>query len=698
MSNRTFLIEIGLEEMPARFITDAMNQLEEKMTDWLGENRLNYTSVEAFSTPRRLAVLVSDLAEKQDDRSEEAKGPSKKIALDDEGNWSKAAQGFARGQKCDVNDLYFKDVKGEEYVFVTRFIPGKASIQLLSELHELISGLTFPKNMRWGSGSLRYVRPIKWVAALFGNEIVDMNAAGVQASNVTYGHRFLGDRSIIEEASDYRFALLKEHVLADPVERKQAIRKQLEELAASEGWVIPIDEDLLEEVNNLVEYPTVLYGTFDESFLRVPDDVLVTSMKEHQRYFPVQDSSGNLLPYFVTVRNGDHRHLENVQKGNEKVLRARLADSEFFFNEDLKLDIDEAAGKLENVVYHEELGSIGDKVRRVKTLALTIADRLNLGEQEKKTVERAAQLSKFDLVTHMVDEFPELEGRMGEVYAEKAGESSEVTSAIREHYLPRHGKDDLPGSAVSAVISVADKLDTVVTSFGIGQIPTGSQDPHGLRRLTAGAVAVLHDRKWNLELPSLFDDALSVCEQRGILKRSPEEVKEDLLSFARLRIKTLLQERGVRYDMIEAVLSAELARVDTLVEKGVFLTEKAENSPEFKGAVEAFSRVTNIASKAADSDKGPVSDLFEKEEERELFEKTAEVKVLVKTAREDGNPAGEFEALRKLEPAIHTYFDNIMVMAKDEAVKKNRLAQMKQTAELILSFADFQAVVFHSES
>ncbi|PYZ98676.1 glycine--tRNA ligase subunit beta [Alteribacter lacisalsi] len=698
MSNhRTFLLEIGLEEMPARFITDAMNQLKDKMASWLNDNRLSYSSVEAFSTPRRLAVLVHELSEKQEDRSEEAKGPSKKIALDGEGNWSKAAQGFARGQKSQVDDLYFKDVKGEEYVFVTRFIPGKAAIQLLGELETLITGLTFPKNMRWGSSTLRYVRPVKWLTAMFGDEIVNLNAAGIQSSNVTFGHRFLGDRTVIVTASDYRMSLMKEHVLADAGERKEAIRKQIAQLSSSEGWHVPVDEELLEEVNNLVEYPTVLYGTFDESFLRVPDDVLITSMKEHQRYFPVKDEAGSLLPYFVTVRNGDHRHLENVQKGNEKVLRARLADSEFFFNEDLKLNIEDAVKKLENVVYHEELGSIGDKVRRIKSLALVLANRLDLSEEERSAIDRAARLSKFDLVTHMVGEFPELEGRMGEVYAGHAGESAEVATAIREHYLPRHAKDDLPTSAVSAVISIADKLDTVVTSFGIGQIPTGSQDPHGLRRLTAGVVTVLLDQKWDVKLPELFDDALAAAEQWGILKRDREDVRDDLLSFAKLRVKTLLQEHGVRYDMIEAVLSADLARVDTLIEKGVFLTVEADKNPDFKGVVEAFSRVTNIASKADQDHKGPDTDLFEKEEERVLFEKTNEVRDQVESARSKGDPAGEFNSLKQLVPAIHAYFDNIMVMSENEAVKKNRLSQMKKASELILSFADFQAVVFHSE-
>ncbi|WP_026689210.1 glycine--tRNA ligase subunit beta [Alteribacter aurantiacus] len=694
MSNRTFLLEIGLEEMPARFVTDAMNQLEKKMEEWLTENRLAFEQILPFSTPRRLAVMVEGLSEKQEDQSAEAKGPSKKIALDAEGNWSKAAQGFARGQQVAVDDLYFKELKGEEYVFVNKFTEGKSTLQLLSEVDQLLTSISFPKNMRWGSGKLRYVRPIKWLIGLFGDEIIDFTIAGVQSSNVTTGHRFLGQSTVVEHASDYRETLLKEHVICDPKERKDAIKKQIEQLAETEGWQVPVDEDLLEEVTNLVEYPTVLHGTFDEKFLHVPDDVLITSMREHQRYFPVLNDKDELLPFFITVRNGDHRHLENVQKGNEKVLRARLADSEFFYKEDLKTNIDDAAKRLENVVYHEELGSIGDKVRRIKDLSRRLGNKLNVNEQDVKTIERAAQLSKFDLVTHMVGEFPELEGRMGQEYAEKAGETKEVAEAIREHYLPRHAKDQFPTRLESAVLSVADKLDTVVTSFGIGQIPTGSQDPHGLRRQTAAIIAILLDRKWEIELPELFDEALSLCEQRGLLKRNAEDVKADLMEFAELRIKNVLQEKQVRYDMIEAVLSSGITRVDVLVEKGQFLTEQAKKE-EFKPLVEAFSRVTNISKKAEFA--SVKKELFKQPEEEELYNKLHAVRGEVASAKQQGDVEKEFTALAQLEPAIHEYFDNIMVMTEDAELKQNRLSQMKETSDVILSFADFQSVVFHSE-
>lgn len=336
MSKRDLLLEIGLEELPARFVTASMKQLSDKVQQWLTEKAIEFGTVEAFSTPRRLAVLVKDVEESQKDIEEEAKGPAKKIALDSEGNWSKAALGFVRGQGMTSEDIYFKELKGVEYVHVNKFIKGQQTVQLLSELAEIISGMTFPKNMRWANQELRFVRPIKWLIALFGNEIVPFSIADVETGRETKGHRFLGNSAIIEQPQRYEDTLKEQFVMADPDKRRQVILDQIKELEQEKGWIIPVDEDLLEEVNNLVEYPTVLFGHFEEEFLELPAEVLITSMKEHQRYFPVKDQEGNLLAYFVTVRNGDDRHLDKVSKGNEKVLRARLSDAAFFYKEDQK--------------------------------------------------------------------------------------------------------------------------------------------------------------------------------------------------------------------------------------------------------------------------------------------------------------------------------------------------------------------------
>lgn len=696
MNKGNFLLEIGLEEMPARFVSNSMDQLAEKVEAWLLEHRLSYDAVKKYSSPRRLAIFIEGLGEKQDNIEEEAKGPSKKIAMDESGNWTKAAQGFARGQGVDVSDLYTKELKGDEYVFAKKFIEGQPTEVLLKKLKDVITGLQFPKNMKWGSQQLRFVRPIKWLVALYGGKVIPFEIAGVHTNNTTLGHRFLGGFTALMTANDYVNVLMGEYVLVDPVERKQAILAQIEELATIEGWNIPIDEDLLEEVTNLVEYPTVLYGSFNERFLNIPEEVLITSMREHQRYFPVKDKSGQLLPYFITVRNGDHRHLDNVRKGNEKVLSARLADAEFFYQEDLKKPLEERLKRLEAIVYHIELGSMGDKVRRIKELALTIGKDLELTGEVLAKVERASLLSKADLVTHMVGEFPELEGRMGEEYALKSGEDIDVARAIYEHYLPKQAGDELPSTDIGAIISVADKLDTVVSSFGIGLIPTGSQDPHGLRRQTAGIIQVFLSHGWDLNLLQLIDDSIELMEKRGLLKRDRESVKEDLVNFIKLRLKTLLQERGVRYDVVDAVLQTDVGQVKVLVNKAHFLQEKIGSS-QFKTVVEAFSRVKNIAKKAV-ADSGAVdSSLFTNEQEAALYTLVQEVKGKVENNLKAGEISAAYEELTRLVPVINEYFDHTMVMIEDSTLKNNRLKQMVETSKLITTFADFQAIVFHSE-
>ncbi len=437
MSKQDLLLEIGLEEMPARFLNDSMVQLGEKLTGWLKEKNITHGEVKLFNTPRRLAVFVKDVAEKQDDIKEEAKGPAKKIALDADGNWTKAAIGFSKGQGADVKDLYIKEVKGTEYVFVQKFQAGQETKSLLPELSGLVTSLHFPKNMRWGNEDLRYIRPIKWIVALYGQDVIPFSITNVESGRTTQGHRFLGHEVSIELPSAYEEQLKEQHVIADPNARKQMIQSQLEAMAAENNWSIPVDEDLLDEVNHLVEYPTALYGSFESEFLSIPEEVLVTTMKEHQRYFPVKDKNGELLPHFITVRNGNSHAIENVARGNEKVLRARLSDASFFYKEDQKLNIDANVKKLENIVFHEELGSLADKVRRVTSIAEKLAGRLQADEDTLKHVKRAAEISKFDLVTHMIYEFPELQGIMGEKYARMLGEDEAVAAAVNEHYMPR---------------------------------------------------------------------------------------------------------------------------------------------------------------------------------------------------------------------------------------------------------------------
>ncbi len=480
--SRTILLEIGTEEMPARFVAEAAEQLKDKVSKWLTAQRIPYGEVMTFETPRRFTVLIKDVQEQQEDSNEELRGPARKIAVDEEGNWSKAALGFARGKSLSPDDLYLQEVGGVEYVFARKHEAGRPTVELLPELGNIITGLTFPKNMKWGSYELKFVRPIRWIVALYGTDIIPLEITGVKAGKETQGHRFLGQQTTIERPEDYARKLAEQYVLVEPEERKQRILSQIKELETARGWTVPLDEDLLDEVVHLVEYPTALFGSFEEEYLQIPRQVLVTSMREHQRYFPVENEQGELLPHFVTVRNGDDRDIEIVARGNEKVLRARLSDARFFYEEDQKMKIEEALQRLETVVFHEELGTIGDKIHRVQDTAMQIAQKIGTNAEDRKKLQRAAEISKFDLVSLMVYEFPELQGIMGERYARLLGEDEEVAKAIFEHYLPRFAGDILPETIAGALLSIADKLDTITGCFAIGIIPTGSQDPYALRR------------------------------------------------------------------------------------------------------------------------------------------------------------------------------------------------------------------------
>ncbi len=691
MSKRDLLLEIGTEEMPARFIAGAAAQLKEKVEKWLQTERIPFEQITSYESPRRLAVLVGGVAEKQPDRNEEAKGPARKIAQDETGAWSKAAQGFARSNGVEVDQLYFKDVNGVEYVFARKSEAGKETIQLLPALADVIAGMNFPKNMRWGAYELKYVRPIRWLVALFGQDLVDMEIAGVKTDRTTRGHRFLGEEVVLQTPADYASLLGEQFVMVDPEKRRSSIVDQIKQLEREKGWHIPIDEGLLEEVVHLVEYPTVLFGTFDKAFLAIPREVLVTSMREHQRYFPVEDASGNLLNYFVTVRNGDSRALENVAKGNEKVLRARLSDARFFYEEDQKLSIEHCLKRLESIVYHEELGTVGDKVRRNRKNAATLSQLLALSETEVQQVDRIAEIAKFDLVTNMVGEFPELQGIMGEDYARKAGESDTVARGVFEHYLPRFAGDQLPQTAAGAVVSIADKLDTIVGFFSIGIIPTGSQDPYGLRRMAAGIVSLLLDRGWKLSLSQLWDMALETYAAQGVQKRPAEDVKRDLADFFVLRLKNVLQEEQIRYDVSDAVLAADITLVPQVLSKAKALMD-AVKADDFKLTVEQFNRVNNLAQKAENDSID--ENLFAEEVERALYQAYLSVQHEVNSLQEQADQAKVLSTLSSLREPIKAFFDGVMVMADDQAIRQNRLGLLLRLSRLIYSYADFSKIVF----
>ncbi|MBD2844441.1 glycine--tRNA ligase subunit beta [Paenibacillus sp. IB182496] len=690
------LLEIGMEEIPARFVRGAMNQLKEKVGAWLSDSRIGHGELEAFGTPRRIAVIARQVADKQSDIDEEVKGPSRKIAVDAEGAWSKAALGFARSQGVEPGELIFKELQGVEYVYARRRSAGLASEALLPEgLTSLIRGMSFPKNMRWGSNELRFVRPIRWLTALYGETIVPLEIAGVTSGNVTRGHRFLGQETKIDRPSHYVERLRQQHVIADVAEREALIQEQIRALAQEKGWHIEIKEDLLEEVLFLVETPSVLFGQFDPSFLHIPQEVLITSMREHQRYFPVKDDNGALLPYFVTVRNGNRTALETVARGNEKVLRARLSDAKFFYAEDQKLPIADALVKLESIVYHEELGSTADKVRRVVAIADRLAELSGADQTQASDIHRAAAICKFDLVTQMVYEFPELQGIMGEDYARKAGEREAVARAVFEHYQPRFSGDSAPASVVGAIVGIADKLDTIAGCFAIGIVPTGSQDPYGLRRQAAGIVQTIITHGFAFRLDALFELALDVHAGRG-LKRERTDIAKELHDFFGLRVKTMLADHGIRYDVVDAVMSVGFDNLRMTVERAsaVFAQASGEEREQFKLVVDAFNRVANLAAK----DEGAAVDpaLFVEQEERHLYTRWQSTSEQVNAALDEGDAAEALLRLASLRSAVTAYFDRVMVMAEDAAVRANRLALLAAVASDIAKLADFSKLVWQA--
>ncbi|WP_145947472.1 glycine--tRNA ligase subunit beta [Paenibacillus sp. Y412MC10] len=690
--SKDLLFEIGLEEVPARFLRAAMEQLEERMVKWLEQSRIAHGEVHSYATPRRLAVLVKSVAEKQEDVQEEVKGPSRKIALDENGNWSKAALGFARGQGVDPEQFTFKELNGVEYIYVTKSSNGVETSALLSEaLLGILSSMTFPKHMRWGSYEYKFIRPIRWITALFGTDVIDLEVTGVKSGSVTRGHRFLGTEAVVPEAGVYQEVLRGQHVIVDVKEREGMILEQIESLAAEKNWTIAVKDDLLEEVLYLVETPTVLFGTFDPSFLNIPQEVLITSMREHQRYFPVLDSQGQLLPFFVTVRNGDKRSLDVIAKGNEKVLRARLSDAKFFYEEDQKLEIKDALSKLESIVFHEEIGTVGDKVRRIRRIADQIGEALQISGTDSESVSRAADICKFDLVTQMVYEFPELQGVMGEDYARKAGEREDVAKAVFEHYQPRSASDDVPSSLVGSIVSIADKIDTIVGCFSIGIIPTGSQDPYALRRQSQGIVQILLAKQMPLTLSQLFDIALGVHAELRSLDRQPDDIRKDLVEFFGLRVKKLLSET-LRYDVVDAVISAGFDDVISVVSRGEALMQAVNSGDDFKTTVESFNRVSNLAAKAG---KAEVQEpLFVEEAESNLFRAWQSITADYHAALSEREGAKALALLADIKEAVTKFFDSVMVMAEDERVRANRLGLLASIDRDLKQFADFNKLVW----
>jgi glycyl-tRNA synthetase beta chain len=686
---RDFLFEIGTEEIPARFMKPALEQLKSRAEELFAEARLDWKSLATYGTPRRLALYMGDLAEQQRDLTLEIKGPAKKAAFDSEGKPTRAALGFATSRGVKVEDLIVKDTGSGEYVFALVQEIGKPALEVLPEiLPKLVMGLHFPKPMRWADQEIRFARPIHWLVSLYGREVVPLQLGSIVSGRLTYGHRFLHPAAIsLKEPREYFPSLEKAWVIVQQEKRQQIILEQITGLASSVAGRVETDPDLLGEVTFLLEYPTSFLGDFAGSFLELPEEVIITPMQEHQRYFPVRDWEGRLLPKFIAVRNGTEEYLDQVREGNEKVLAARLADAHFFFQEDLKEPLADRVEKLKTVVFQEKLGTVYEKTERLQQLVMYIGKKLGWSPSIIGTAMRGAFLAKADLVTNMVNEFPELEGIMGGYYAQSS-EGQEVAQGIREHYLPRFAGDALPSTLPGLAISIADKIDTIVGCFLAGLIPTGSQDPYALRRQSLGICHMILEKELPLSLKELVDRACHLFHCQG---GEGTPLKEEVLQFFQQRLENILQEeKHFSYDVIAAVLGAGWdLPVETL--RRAEAVQSFREEPAFGSLITAFTRAANLAQKATVTGIDP--ELFQEEVERELYGSLETAGRVAEKKLEAKDYRGVLQAIAALREPIDDFFDGVLVMAQDEKLKQNRLSLLKGIVDLTLRVADLSQLV-----
>ena len=680
---KDLLFEIGAEEIPAGFMPNILGQLKQLAETKLNDAHLPFESIATYGTPRRLALIVKGLADTSAEISERHKGPSASIAYDADGNATKAAIGFARGKGLDVADLVVED----GYIYAETKTAGVPAKDIVTDmLPQLITGLNFPKSMHWGNLDAKFVRPVRWLVALLDEEVIPVEFATVKSGNVTRGHRFLGaDEITIKNAASYVDTLKENFVMVDQDARRELISKQLHDIAASKNASIVWDDDLLEEINYLVEWPTALCGGFEESYLALPDAAIITPMKDHQRYFPLVDQEGKLLPMFLTVRNGSDHSIEVVQAGNERVLRARLDDAKFFFNEDRKKPLIDRQDGLTKIVFQEGLGNLADKTERLLKLGRVFGEECGLHEDAAVVLERATELAKTDLTTGMVTEFTELQGVMGKEYALLDGESPEVAEAIFEQYLPRFAGDVLPQTEAGKVLSIIDKVDNIVATFSRGLIPTGSQDPYALRRQTIGILNILLGSEWNISLRPIFKASME-------LLNVPAEKQEELLGqveeFFTLRLKNIFLDREVPHHVIDLLLSNnELSVADAEGLVNALLANRIDENVEL---VQAYTRMYNLVKDVEYT--GVNSDLLKEDAEKALFEAASKASEASSAAWEAGDYDAVVAVPATLVPAINKFFEDVMVMDKDEAIKANRLQLVRLAYSVMAIIGDISAL------
>lgn len=685
MEKRTLAFEIGTEEIPAFDLAGAVKQLSTMVPSLLDDAAIPHGAVKIFSSPRRLIVIAEEIPEATEEKNEVFKGPSAKIAFDAEGNPTKAAQGFARGKGVDPSSLVVED----GYVYARTHTPSVNVASLLSSvLNKIIHGLSWPRSQRWGVQSEYFTRPVRWIVALFGNEVIDFTFAGLVAGRTTYGHRFLAPGPFeVADADSLVDVVRSASVIPSEAEREQVIREGVAKAEAETGFTAVLHPKTLVEVINLAEYPTVLVGTFDEEFLKVPEEIIVDAMLVHQRYFPLYDKDGKLTNRFIVVSNGDPACAETIVDGNERVVRARLYDAKFFYDEDLKQPLESYVDHLGEVVFQEKLGTMLDKTNRIQRLADHLAEDAGLAGQDLNDVERAARLCKADLVTSAVVEFTSVQGVMGSYYAAASGETAQVAQAIEQHYRPRFAGDEAPDTVVGKIVAIADKLDTVCGLFAVGQGPTGSSDPFALRRSAIGIVAMLSGKDAvEVSLVAAIDAALASYAQQGI-EFDTDVVRRDVIEFFITRTKVMMRDAGNSIDAIDAVLSAGIQEPVELINRVSALEAARSEQPEvFEDLATAYARANNLCDSKLGTE---VNEGLLSEVEQALVRAVCQAESNVASALENNNYAAALSELAALRKPIDLFFENTMVMDEDQALRENRLRLLNSFVAVFANVADF---------
>jgi glycyl-tRNA synthetase beta chain len=682
---KELLLEIGTEEIPAGFVPQALSDLKELVQKEFEVNRIDFKGIQTLGTPRRITLRIESVSERQRDEEIRKIGPSKTTAFDSQGAPTKAAIGFAKGQSVPVDSLEVIQTEKGEYVCAVKREAGRPTLEILPAiLPGVILSIPFKKSMRWAEVPIRFARPIHWILCLFGGEIIPFELGNVRSGNITYGHRFMHSEPIVvNDFKSYLSKMREAKVIVDPAERKARIEEgMIREGARVSGKVLK-DDELLDEVNFLVEYPLPLCGSFDEKFLRLPREVVIHSMKEHQRYFPLADDHGQLLPHFLFISNLIPKDEKVVVKGNERVLKARLTDAAFFFEDDLKVPLEKRVEELKKVVFQAKLGTSYEKVVRFKNLATFLAERID--PKLRQTVERTALLCKADLVTGMVGEFPKLQGIVGREYARLSGEKGEVYEAIYEHYLPGFSGDRLPSGPVGDIVSIADKMDTIVGCFGVGLVPTGTADPFGLRRQALGIIRIILEKEYTLSLVELIEESGRQLNEK--MERPFSEVKTDVLDFFQTRYQNFLLDKGYPFDVVEAVLSTSFDQLLD-VQRRIDALREAREWKDFESIVIGFKRAMNIL-KGAPSRKEIDPSLFSEPAEKNLYQAFMDAKGEIDQLLNKRDYSSSLLEMSRMKKAIDGFFDGVMVMVEDEVIRNNRLALLDAIGKLFLRFADF---------